>query len=269
MGLLLRTSMSSLITLTTDFGEASPYVAVMKGVVLSLNPAARLLDLSHRIRAQDVRHADYFLGTAVPYFPSGTVHVAVIDPGVGSDRRPLVIEAGGQFLVGPDNGVFTGTVKALGGPVRVRHLTEPRFWRPAVSATFHGRDVFAPVAAHLSLGADPDAMGPVVGGMVELKSHSAVCWGSRRAGQVQFVDEFGNLITNIPAAHVRSPSVRVSLGGADPHPVRWVRTYADAPPEELVALASSDGFVELAVVNGSAARRLGAGVGTPVELRPG
>jgi S-adenosylmethionine hydrolase len=258
--------MSPLITLTTDFGDASPYVAVMKGVILSLNPAARLLDLSHRVRAQDVRHADYFLGTAVPYFPAGTVHVAVVDPGVGSDRHPLAIEAGGQFLVGPDNGVFTRAVKALGTPVRVRRLAEPRYWRPTVSDTFHGRDVFAPVAAHLTLGTDPAAMGPVVGEMVELKTCSAVCWGSRRAGEVQFVDGFGNLITNIPAAHVRSPSVRVSVGGADQYPVRCVRTYSDAPPGELVALASSDGFVEIAEVNGSAARRLRADVGTAVEL---
>lgn len=261
--------MSPLITLTTDFGDASPYVAVMKGVVLSLNPAARLLDLSHRVRAQDVRHADYFLGTAVPYFPKGTVHVAVIDPGVGSDRRPLLVEAGGQFLVGPDNGAFTRAVKALGGPVRVRHLTEPRFWRPAVSSTFHGRDVFAPVAAHLTLGVDPAALGPAVGGMVELKTCSAVCWGSRWAGEVQFADEFGNLITNIPAAHVKSPPVRVAVGGSEPLQVRWVRTYADAAPGELVALASSDGFVEIAVANGSAAGRLGVAVGAPVELHLG
>lgn len=261
--------MSPLITLTTDFGDASPYVAAMKGVILSLNPAARLLDLSHRVPPQDVRHADYFLGTAVPYFPPGTVHVAVIDPGVGSDRRPLVIEAGGQLLVGPDNGIFTRTVKALGEPARIRRLAEPRFWRPEVSATFHGRDVFAPVAAHLSLGAEPAAMGPVVGEMVELKPHSAVCWGGRRAGEVQFVDGFGNLITNIPAALVPSPPARVALGGVGPHPVRWVRTYADAAPGELVALVSSDGFVEVAVVGGSAARRLGAGVGAPVELHFG
>jgi S-adenosylmethionine hydrolase len=261
--------MSPLITLTTDFGDASPYVAVMKGVILSLNPAARLLDLSHHILPQDVRHADYFLGTAVPYFPKGTIHVAVIDPGVGSERHPLLIEAGGQLLVGPDNGVFTRAVQTLGEPVRVRRLTEPRYWRPKVSDTFHGRDVFAPVAAHLTLGADPTVMGPVVGEMVELKSHSAVCWGSRRAGEVQFADGFGNLITNIPAAHVRSSSVRVTVGGAGPQPVRWVRTYADAGPGELVALASSDGFVEFAVVNGSAAGRLGVGVGAPVELHLG
>ncbi len=258
--------MTPLITLTTDFGETSPYVAVMKGVVLSINPAARVLDLSHRIRPQDLRHADYFLGTAVPYFPKGTIHVCVIDPGVGGERKPLLVQAGGQSLVGPDNGIFTRAVKALGEPVCVYELTEPKFRLPAVSATFHGRDVFAPAAAHLSLGTDPAEMGPLLEGMIELEARSAVCWGDRCRGEVQFVDDFGNLITNVPSATVKSLPIRAAVGGAEPHPVRWVRTYADAAPGELVSLFSSDGFFEIAVVHGSAARRLGADVGTPVEL---
>src|SRR5436190_4562938 len=139
-----------LITLTTDFGAASPYVAAMKGVVFSINPAARLLDLTHAIRPQDLRHASYFLATAVPFFPAGTIHVCVVDPGVGSERAALYAEAGGQRLVGPDNGIFTGVFRHAGGVV-ARKLCEPRFWRPTVSDTFHGRDIFAPVAAHLSL----------------------------------------------------------------------------------------------------------------------
>jgi S-adenosylmethionine hydrolase len=258
--------MSPLITLTTDFGDASPYAAVVKGVILSINPAARLLDLTHHIPPQDVRHADYFLGAAAPYFPAGTIHLAVIDPGVGTERHPLLVEAGGQYLVGPDNGVFTRAATALGGPTCVRRLTEPRFWRPEVSSTFHGRDVFAPVAAHLSLGVDSAAVGPAVAGMVELRPHSAVCWGNRRAGEVQFVDGFGNLITNIPASLISALPVRATLGNSDPLPFRWVKSYADAAPGELVSLFSSDGYVEFAVVNGSAAHRLGAGAGTPVEL---
>ncbi len=258
--------MSPLITLTTDFGDSSPYVAVMKGVILSLSPAARLLDLSHHIRPQDVRHADYFLGTAVPYFPKGTIHVAVIDPGVGSERHPLLVEVGGHYLVGPDNGLFTGAIRALGSPACFRRLTESQYWRPEVSSTFHGRDVFAPVAAHLSLGIGPQQLGPVVESVVELSHHSAVCWGDRCAGEVQAVDGFGNLITNIPASLVKSLPVQVTLGGTGPQPMRWVRTYADAPPATLVMLYSSDGFVEIAEINGNAARRLGAGDGTSVEL---
>jgi hypothetical protein len=257
------------VTLTTDFGEVAPYVAVMKGVILSIHPDARLLDLTHRIRPQDVAHADYFLGTAVPHFPPGTIHLAVVDPGVGGERKPILIEAGGQFLVGPDNGIFTRAVHAVGGTPTVRSRENPQFRRPEVSATFHGRDVFAPAAAHLSRGVPPAEFGPVQPAWVQRKHTSAVCWQNVCAGEVQFVDDFGNVITNIPAEKVKELPVQVSLAGEPPHPLRWVRTYSDAAPGELVSLFSSDGFVEVAEVNGNAATRLGAAVGMTVEVRFG
>jgi S-adenosylmethionine hydrolase len=259
-------STAPLITLTTDFGDASPYVAVMKGVILSINSEARLLDLSHRIRPQDLRHASYFLATAVRYFPAGTIHVCVIDPGVGSERAALYAEAGGQRLVGPDNGIFTGVLRTAGGHALAHHLTEPRFWRQPVSHTFHGRDVFAPVAAHLSCGVDPAELGPPVREPVVLPSRCPVTFHNRWQGEVQFVDDFGNLITNVPACKVKSLPVRVSVGGGTPHPIRWVRTYADAAPGELVSLFSSDGFFEIAEVNGNAAKRLGIREGALVEI---
>jgi S-adenosylmethionine hydrolase len=259
-------STAPLITLTTDFGDTSPYVAVMKGVILSTNPAARILDLSHRIRPQDLRHACYFLATAVPHFPSGTIHVCVVDPGVGSERAALYAEAGGQRLVGPDNGIFTGVFRWASGSAVARKLTDRRFWRVTVSDTFHGRDVFAPVAAHLSCGVDPAEFGPVLADPVELPTHSAVTFCRRWRGEVQFVDDFGNVITNIPATGVKGLPVRVSVGGGSPHPIRWVRTYADAGPGELVCLFSSDGFFEVAEVNGNAARRLGVREGAEVEV---
>jgi S-adenosylmethionine hydrolase len=254
-----------LITLTTDFGDDSPYAAVLKGVILSINPAARVLDLSHRIRPQDLRHASYFLATAVPYFPPGTIHVGVIDPGVGSDREAIYAEVAGQRLVGPDNGIFTGLYRHS-KPTCVRRLADRRFWRPHVSDTFHGRDVFAPVAAHLSCGLDPADLGPEHPEPVELRCCSAVTYQNRWRGEVQFVDHFGNLITNVPASGVKSLPVKVSFGKNAPHPIRWVRTYSDAAPGELVCLFSSDGFFEVAEVNGNAARRLGIGVGTAVEV---
>jgi S-adenosylmethionine hydrolase len=260
--------MSPIITLTTDFGDSSPYAAVLKGVILSVNPAARVLDLSHRIRPQDVRHASYFLATAVPYFPPGTTHVCVVDPGVGSERAALYAETGGHRLVGPDNGVFTGVFRHA-HPAAVRHLTEGRFWRPSVSDTFHGRDIFAPVAAHLSLGIDPAELGPSQPHPVLLPSHSAVTFGNRWQGEVQFVDDFGNLITNIPADGVRSLPARVSVAGESPHPIRWVRTYSEAAAGELVSLFSSDGFFEVAEVNGNAASRLGVREGAMVEVEFG
>jgi S-adenosylmethionine hydrolase len=255
-----------LITLTTDFGDASPYAAVLKGVILSVNPAVRVFDLSHRIRPQDLRHASYFLGTAVPYFPPGTIHLCVVDPGVGSERAAIYVEVGGQRLVGPDNGIFTGVFRHCGTPSLVRELVDRRFWRAEVSDTFHGRDVFAPVAAHLSLGVDPAEFGPVCSNPVTLPCRKAVTFGNRWQGEIQFVDDFGNLITNVPATGVRSLPVRISFRGEPPHPIRWVRTYADAAPGDLVCLFSSDGFVEVTEVNGNAARRLGAGEGTVVEL---
>jgi S-adenosylmethionine hydrolase len=259
-------SHSTLVTLTTDFGAASPYVAVMKGVILSLNPAARIHDLTHAIRPQDLRHANYFLGTAAPFFPRGTTHVCVVDPGVGSERAGIYAEAGGQRFVGPDNGVFTAALAKLGGPTCIRRLAIPRFWRPAVSSTFHGRDVFAPVAAHLTLGTDPAELGPQHPELVTLPTRSAVTFGRRWQGEVQFADDFGNLITNIPACKLKSLPVKVSVGDAPPVTLRWVRTYADAAAGELVCLFSSDGFFEVAEVNGNAARRLGAEAGTLVEL---
>ena len=254
------------ITLTTDFGRASPYVAVMKGVILSVNPLARVLDLTHDIRPQDVRHASYFLGTAVPYFPPGTIHVCVVDPGVGSERAALYADTPEQRLVGPDNGVFTCVFRKLGCR-RAGALTAPRFWRtPAPSDTFHGRDIFAPVAAHLSCGASPLEIAP--GGIkpVELPIRSAVTFGKRWNGEVQFVDDFGNLITNVPACKLKSLPVKVTLGGEALGTVRWVRTYSEAAPGELVCLFSSDGYFELAEVNGNAARRSNAHAGTLIEL---
>ena len=259
-------SITSLITLTTDYGDSSPYAAVLKGVILSLNPSARMVDLSHTIRPQNLRHASYFLATAIPSFPPETIHLCVVDPGVGSDRAAIFAEVGGQRLVGPDNGIFTGVFRRLGKPVAVRRLTEPQFWRHPLSDTFHGRDIFAPVAAHLSLGIDPTELGPDHPKPVALSIHSAVTFGNRCQGEVAFIDDFGNMITNIPAPMVKSLPVKVSFRGEPPHQFRWVRTYAEAAPGELVCLFSSDGFFEIAEVNGNAARRLGVGDGAQVEI---
>src|SRR5262249_44818334 len=151
-----------IITLTTDFGDASPYVAAMKGVILGINPAARILDLGHRLPPQDVRHASYFLAAALPYFPSGVLHVVVVDPGVGSERAALCVEVAGHCVLAPDNGCLTGFLDAVGGTPVVRRLAEPRYWRPQVSSTFHGRDIFAPAAAWLSRGVDPADLGPAL-----------------------------------------------------------------------------------------------------------
>jgi S-adenosylmethionine hydrolase len=248
-----------LLTLTTDFGYDSPYVAAMKGVILSLNPLARIVDLSHAIPPQDVRHAAFFLSGAVPYFPEGTLHVIVIDPGVGSERSMLYVELAGQRLLSPDNGVWT---LLAGGrvPARVIQLHERRFWRPAVSQTFHGRDMLAPVAAHLSLGLDPVALGPPVENWVRISPPRATPEGNRITGQVVFVDHFGNLVSNIPGDILGATS-RVHIEGQE---VPLVCAYSAAPAGSLVAIVSSWGTLEIAVTQGSAADRLRSGRDTPV-----
>lgn len=257
-----------LVTLTTDFGEDSPYVAAMKGVILTVNPAARLVDLSHQVPPQDVRHAAFFLAAAIPWFPPGAIHVVVVDPGVGSDRALLCIEVNGYRLLAPDNGCWT-LAAGDAAPAVVR-LERPRYWRHPVSATFHGRDILAPVAGHLSRGLDPRKLGPRVDRWTRIELPAPKPLANGWTGEVVFVDRFGNLLTNLPVdiLNERPEGSRVlRVGGRSlRRGVRWVRTYAEARPGALVALASSTGRLEVAVNQGSAARRLRATVGTPVAV---
>ena len=253
------------VTLTTDFGEDSPYVAAMKGVLLSVNPAVRILDLSHRIPPQDIRHAAFFLAGAVPYFPTSAIHVVVVDPGVGSARALLYVELEGHRLLAPDNGCWTELARGVSTPSRVVHLAEPQYWRSTISATFHGRDILAPVAGHLSLGVDPSTLGPEVQEWVRLDLPAMKVGPDGCSGEVIFVDSFGNLITNLPAGLLTEPSTRLFVGNEEV--MRRVRTYADSEPGTVIALQSSTEMVEVAMVQGSAAARLQAGVGTPVYLR--
>jgi len=255
-----------LITLTTDFGDGSPYVAAMKGVILGINPEARLLDLSHRIPPQDVRHAAFFLREALPYFPREALHVIVVDPGVGTERSLLYVEVGPRLLV-PDNGCWTDLARAVGTAPTVIRLAEPRYWRPEVSATFHGRDILAPVAGHLSRGLDARLLGPPVHDWVSLKAPALTLEPDRLTGEVVFIDDFGNLLTNIPGAGVlawRDRSVRIMVAGHEVH--RRVRTYSEAEPGTLVALVSSGGMLEVAVSQGSAAELLAVRVSALVEV---
>ncbi len=252
-----------IITLTTDFGEDSPYVAALKGVVLGINRQARLLDLSHQIPPQDLRHAAFFLLTAIPYFPPEALHVIVVDPGVGMERALLYVEIDGHRLLVPDNGCWT----ELPGRPTVRRLEEPRYWRQPVSATFHGRDILAPVAGHLSLGLDPAQLGPLVTDWVRLPGRPVDLAKDALRGEVIFVDHYGNLITNIPGNAFRTlagGSGRVTVEGQVVP--RRVRTYGEATPGSLVALVGSSERLEIAVAQGSAARQLGVGVGGRVEV---
>jgi S-adenosylmethionine hydrolase len=273
-----------IITLTTDFGASSGYVGVMKGVILSIAPQARLVDLTHAVPPQDVRFAAYELYAAVPFFPDGTVHLVVVDPGVGTERRAIAVHTPGAVFVGPDNGLFTYA------------LTEAERWRavelasrsyrlPQVSATFHGRDVFAPAAAHLAAGVSFDDLGPAVTDPILLAQPRLEIDRTRLAGEVLHVDRFGNLITSIgrlrwqggqltviPAFRPQSvpkarfPAARVHVRVADQELKGVHRTYGDTPAGEVVALVGSGGFLEIAVSQGSAAQRLDLRSGAPVEI---
>ena len=247
-----------IITLTTDFGLRDPSVGSVKGVILSIHPDAVLVDLTHDLPRHAIAPASYVLSMAARYFPAGSIHLAVVDPGVGSARRPLVCSAGGRWYVGPDNGVFA-EVRRRDPSSECHEIADPRFCLkpPRSSPTFQGRDVFAPAAAWLARGTPPGAFGPRVTDPVGPAF-------SPRQGEIIWVDRFGNLISGIaPDAGVGG--FVVSVAGRK---IPFVTHYAEGPPDAPAALVNSDGLVEVFVNRGDAAARLGASIGAPVALIP-
>ena len=258
--------MASVITLTTDFGVRDPYVAEMKAVILSLNPAACLIDVSHEVAAHDVVEGGLAVHAMVALCPEGTIHVAVVDPGVGTRRRGLLVVASGQFFVGPDNGIFTPLLSRADW--KAFELRAAPYRRPHVSATFHGRDVFAPAAAHLALGVAPARFGPAVRDPVRVALVGTRQVGPGVEGRVIHVDRFGNLVTSIDAETVErlsrgTPVLTVEIAGRR---MPLVRTYGDLAARGAGALMGAHGRLEIAVREGSAAARLRARRGTPVRL---
>lgn len=250
-----------IVTLTTDFGEDSAYAAALKGSLLQVCPEAALVDLSHSIPPQDVLHAAFFLSEALPWFPPQSIHIVVVDPGVGTARRLICVEWQGQRIVAPDNGVCS-LLWRREPPQRIVHIQNCQYFHPQVSNTFHGRDILAPVAGHLANGLDPAVLGPTITDPVPLPFPQPRRQMQRILGEVVFIDHFGNLMTNIhredwPDVEV----VKVELLGIQP---RWVQTYGEASRGETVALWSSGGWLEIAVVEGHAAHRLNVGRGVPV-----
>lgn len=257
-----------IITLTTDFGEGSPYVASMKGVILSINPAVRIVDISHAVPPQDVRQGAIVLAEVTPLFPAGTLHIAVVDPGVGSTRAIVYAEIGDQRYIGPDNGLLS-RLAARAKPSKIRTLAEQRWFRGCVAPTFHGRDIMAPAAAHVSLGVDPDELGPPHGELKSIDWPGAEKLANRIDGQVTAIDSFGNLITDITRDMLEGVPRDESVGVlCDEHETRGIFTaYADQPAMTLIALVGSNDCLELAIVDDNAAIMLGVTVGTPVEVR--
>lgn len=251
------------ITLTTDFGLDDWFVGTMKGVILRVAPNAPVVDLTHGIAPGDIRAGAFALAAAYRYFPAGTIHVAVVDPGVGSERAGVVIETENCFFVGPDNGVFSFALR--GERLRSIHrLENPKFQLTEVSRTFHGRDVFAPAAAHLSRGVPPSQFGPRVHDLVQLEWPEPVATRSGLRGEVVHLDHFGNAITNLPASRVlASGATKVTVGGKTV-PLR--QCYADVPRGKPVAVIGSSGLLEIAVNGGSAAKNPRIKLGTRILL---
>ena len=255
---------SGVLTLLTDFGVQDPFVGVMKGVILKQSARLSIVDLTHAIEPQRVGDAAFWLSRAYPWFPEGTVHVAVVDPGVGTARRALAAQAGGHFFVAPDNGVLE-VVARRAPDFEAREVDPDALGFRSPSRTFHGRDVFAPVGALLASGALAfDGVGP--GATLVATTHvpEPVVGGRSAEGAVVVVDRFGNLITNLSVAGLPANTrARVSVLG---HDLAVVGTFADVPPGALAAVAGSFGEVEIFVRNGSAAAALSAQRGTPVGV---
>lgn len=263
--------MANLVAFYTDFGLNDPYVGQLKGAVKTINPTAELLDLSHDSSVYDVSAASYLLAKATRTLPAGTVIVAVVDPGVGSDRAALAIRtSSGRIYVAPDNGLLT-EVLAREGLVEARWIeNKDLFLSGEASCTFHGRDIFAPVAAHLAGGKSIQAVGPKAEKIIRLPRNTATVMPNLAKGLVIFIDHYGNILTNIPGSELSKLKtgqlLNLTLKGK-PVPVPFLRTYAEAPDDRPFALINSDGEFEIAVSKGNAAKKLGASPGDPVVLK--
>ena len=269
---------SRIITLTTDFGIRDTYVGIMKGVILGINPNVQVVDLTHAIPPQDIYEAAFSIYAAHSYFPRGTIHVIVVDPGVGSDRRAIVCQTDNAFFVCPDNGVLSyllqSTENEARPPVNAVEIQNKAYYLPEVSNTFHGRDIFAPIAAHLSLGIPLEDLGPPVQTLVQLPIQAPELSGNTLTGQIVKIDRFGNAITNISesaiaglesastgeisAYEIRIGSVRLN---------RFNRAYAESGVGKPLAIIGSSGLLEIAINSGNAKESLGLKWGDPVVIQ--
>jgi S-adenosylmethionine hydrolase len=258
----------SILTLTTDFGTKDGFVGTLKGVIWNICPTVQIADISHEIPPQNVLSGAFTLYRAVPFFPKGTIHVAIVDPGVGTSRRPIAALIGEQIFVGPDNGLFTPMLENAeknGWTVEIVHLTNKKYFLPVISHTFHGRDIFAPVAAHLASGIQLTDLGTIITNPVRLSIPEPEKTAQGWCSHITVIDIFGNCTTDLPAQFLAGKmKVIFRLKG---HEVQGlVTSYGQKLPGELVALIDSENFVEIAVVNGSAVKLLGAQLGDVVEV---
>ena len=276
--------MAGIITLTTDFGLTDAYVAAMKGVILSINPQANLIDICHTIKPQNIPQAAFVLSMAYRFFPKKTIHLVVVDPGVGSERRAIILRTPSADFVAPDNGVLSYVIQQslakpmadkvnrqqveLGPELEAVAITKPEFWRSPVSSTFHGRDIFAPVAARLSLGFPPISFGEAINSVTMLPlPHPYQASDGSLVGHILHIDSFGNLITNIKSDDLPQTKGAITIEVGNQLISGLSRTYAEG--EGLLALIGSSGYLEIALTGGSACALLAAEVGNEVRARIG
>ena len=256
-----------MITLTSDFGLKDPYVAEMKGVILTISPNAILIDITHEVAKFDVRAGAFILASVAPYFPAGTIHLAVVDPGVGTQRRAILIQTKKSFFVGPDNGVLFLAAQNQ-GIEHIYHISNQKFMLQSVSSTFHGRDVFAPAAAYLDRDVKPTEFGAEIKDTVS-PEFSKVKWANGSLmGEVMHIDDFGNIITNInqtDIARKQTKIIKVELPRISLQ-LAFGKTYADAKAKEPISIIGSHGFLEIALNRGNAARKFKAKAGDKIVV---
>ncbi len=258
-----------ILTLTSDFGLSDHYVAAMKGVILSICPLARIVDISHGISPFQIAEGAYLIAQAYPCFPPKTVHVVVVDPGVGTARRPILLEAAGQYFVGPDNGVLSMIYSREEHKVRL--ISNDRYFRKPVSRTFHGRDIFSPVAAHLAAGVPPSRMGKLIQDYLRPSFEKPRRTGKRTwTGRILRIDRFGNIVTNFHVSEFPDLDRKNFSLAIGPRQVGvMAHNYAECGPGELFVVVGSSGYLEVSVGQGSAARMIGCETGAPAELTIG
>jgi S-adenosylmethionine hydrolase len=261
----------TVITLLTDFGIRDGYPGVMKGVIWKIAPEVQIADISHSIKPQNIQQGALALARTASFFPSGTIHVAVVDPGVGTERRPLGLHLGEHYFIGPDNGLFTlvlENAEAKHNLVHVVHLDQRQYWLPEISRVFHGRDIFAPSAAHLALGVDLEQMGTPINDPIRLNiTRPEPILGGGLRGQVIEIDTFGNLSTNIETSHLL-PFGEVFVRVAGEQIDGLVNTFGDRPKGTLIALFGTSHDLMISIVNGNAAHTMNISVGDAVEVYP-
>lgn len=297
-------SQPGMVTLLTDFGLQDVYVGVIKGVIAQINPELQVIDLTHQVPPQNIAAGRFCLMNAAPYFPAGTVHLAVVDPGVGTSRRAIALQLPQGYFVGPDNGLFSGVIRLAetepDAEIIAVELTNPNYWRtPQPSTTFHGRDIFAPVAAHLASGIPLEEFGNLINPetLIQSKLPDCTMTDGKIDGYIQYIDQFGNLITNIPAEAVEEKTWFVVINDLEDHKVKAKskvnkkkkgkksklnthsqthavvsriipsgQTYGDVQLGHLIALVGSHGWVEIAANHAKAQTQLQLSWGSPVQV---